>query len=561
MSDFDSRDDGVYVLAGDEWQKVCSPLNVVALTRDRDSNNWGRELQWRDADGKPHEAVIHEASLAPGNREVLSQLRSGGLWINVRLQDSVIDYIQSELPDKRVVVVQTTGWHDDSFILPDTVIPAASGDWELRYAPTVPTGDQGYGVAGTADDWKHEVGRLCGRNSRLLYGCSMSFSAPTLEMLGEEGGGSHLHGTSSGGKTTTLVVAGSVWGGGKNGFLKSWRTTSNALENIAAAHNDCFLPVDELGQLESRDADKVAYLLAGGQSKSRMNPDASGQRQKVWRLQFLSSGEVTTAQQADSVGSKTRGGMEVRMVNVPADAGKGLGAFEDFHGMAGGAQFAVKLKEAALKYYGAVGREWVRLLATDRHEYAEMLREDIRKFEQTYMPQDAVPEVRRVVHRFAIIAAAGELATLFDLSGWDEGDATWGAATCLAAWLENRGGAKQGHDAKQMFGQVRLFIQRNQLNGFRHISENPMAGGTYRPVGYYDYTDDGKLYCLQTEIFKQDVCKGFDHLQVLRALDEAGHLVHNSNRRDYQITIASKYRQRVYAIKDSLLTSDASVED
>jgi putative DNA primase/helicase len=230
--------------------------------------------------------------------------------------------------------------------------------------------------------------------------------------------------------------------------------------------------------------------------------------------------------------------------------------------MAGGAQFAVKLKEAALKYYGDVGREWVRLLVTDRREYAEMLKEDIRKFEQAHMPPDAVPEVGRVVHRFGIIAAAGELATLFDLTGWNKGEATWGAATCLEAWLANRGGAKQGHDAKQMLRQVRLFIERNQASGFRHVSGTPLTGGgTYRVVGYYDCTDDSTIYYLQTEIFRHDVCKGFDHLQVLRALDESGYLVHNSNRLDYQITIASKHRQRFYAIKDSLLTSDDGVVD
>jgi hypothetical protein len=57
--------------------------------------------------------------------------------------------------------------------------------------------------------------------------------------------------------------------------------------------------------------------------------------------------------------------------------------------MADGAEFAVKLMDAARKYYGAVGREWLGYLVVDRDAYAELLREYILKFEQAYMPKGA----------------------------------------------------------------------------------------------------------------------------------------------------------------------------
>ena len=42
-------------------------------------------------------------------------------------------------------------------------------------------------------------------------------------------------------------MSGSVWGGGGiNGFVRSWRATDNAIEGIALAHNDTFLPLDEI---------------------------------------------------------------------------------------------------------------------------------------------------------------------------------------------------------------------------------------------------------------------------------------------------------------------------
>ena len=556
MAKFDLRADGVYILAGDEWEKVCSSLRVVALTRDHESDNWGRLVQWDDADGKPHEKIIHHSSLAVGNKDVLTQLLAGGLAIEQNKRDSVIEYILSQSPAQRLTIALHTGWHGHAFVLPDAVIEPDNSSDEIRFAPSVPMGEHGYGVAGSADDWKREVGALCRSNSRLTFGISMAFCTPALEMLGEDGWGAHIHGASSTGKTTVLTASGSVWGGGKNGFLKSWRTTSNALENVAAAHNDCFLPLDELAMLDAKEADRVPYLLATGKSKARMNADSSGQRHKEWRLCFLSTGEVTAGQQAESVGARTRGGAEARMVNIPADAGKGMGAFEDLHGRRDAAQFAVTLREAALKFYGAVGREWVRLLITDRVVYTELLRDYILEFERDHMPQDAAPEVGRVVHHFAVIAAAGELATLFDLTGLELHEAEWACAECLRAWLESRGGAKAGHDASEMLAQVRHFLQSHQAD-FCRLPENPISGAprVYRPVGYTRASDSSPVYFVQGEIFKREACKGYDHRQVLATLELARHLEHDSDRRDKQLEIRPGERARFYAIRHSLLTN------
>jgi len=51
--------------------------------------------------------------------------------------------------------------------------------------------------------------------------------------------------------------------------------------------------------------------------------------------------------------------------------------------------------------------------------------------------------VRPSVQHFALAsrAAAGELATAFDVTGWPDGTATTAARVCLHAWLAERGGA------------------------------------------------------------------------------------------------------------------------
>lgn len=54
---------------------------------------------------------------------------------------------------------------------------------------------------------------LCVGNHRLTFVVSVAFAGPMLNMLGHESGGFHLYGDSSGGKTTHLQVAASIYGG------------------------------------------------------------------------------------------------------------------------------------------------------------------------------------------------------------------------------------------------------------------------------------------------------------------------------------------------------------
>jgi len=70
-----------------------------------------------------------------------------------------------------------------------------------------------------------------------------------LGLAGCEGGGLHLLGRSSTGKTTALRLAASVWGRGETpGFVRAWRATTNGLEGAAAGATDTVLILHELGQ-------------------------------------------------------------------------------------------------------------------------------------------------------------------------------------------------------------------------------------------------------------------------------------------------------------------------
>jgi putative DNA primase/helicase len=133
-------------------------------------------------------------------------------------------------------------------------------------------------------------------------------------------------------------VAASVYGGAN--YLQRWRATDNALEAIAAQHCDGLLILDELAQIDPKTAGECAYMLANEQGKARATRTGTPRARQAWRLLFLSAGELGLADHMAEGQKRTRVGQEVRMVDIAADAGAGLGAFENLHGMDGGAAFA-----------------------------------------------------------------------------------------------------------------------------------------------------------------------------------------------------------------------------
>jgi len=161
-------------------------------------------------------------------------------------------------------------------------------------------------------------------------------------------------------KTSSLRVAASV--NGPPSYMQRWRVTANALESIAAQHCDSLLILDELAQVDPREAGDAAYMLANESSKARATRNGGARPRLNWKLLFLSAGEVGLADHLAEAGRRPRAGQEARMVDIPADANCGLGIFEQLHGRPDAATLANELQRAAATTYGAPGLEWLEWL-------------------------------------------------------------------------------------------------------------------------------------------------------------------------------------------------------
>src|SRR5262249_33228053 len=233
--------------------------------------------------------------------------------------------------------VNRLGWADvpgvpgvPVYVFPGEVIGDA-GDEEPVYQPEFHSAVTAAArSAGTLEKWQKWVAGRAQGNPVLLFALSLSFSGPLLKFAGIEGGGFHLHGASSRGKTTAAQPAARGGGSGAGpagapgvASVRKWTATANAVEAIAAEHCDGLLVLDEIGEAQAHDMGRLIYQLAGGQGKSRLSRDAALRAPRTWRVVVFSTGEVPVQGVIEAAGRRARGGQLVRMVDVPAPAEDG----------------------------------------------------------------------------------------------------------------------------------------------------------------------------------------------------------------------------------------------
>jgi uncharacterized protein (DUF927 family) len=343
-----------------------------------------------------------------------------------------------------------------------------------------------------------------------------------LQLLNVEGGGFNLFGSSSTGKTSIARAAGASWGGGgPQGYPTSWRATANGLEGGAAIHNDGFAVMDEMGQIDAENAAQTAYMLANGQGKQRAGRGGEARPVLQWVLIFLSTAEITLVDKLQDARIRPMAGEEVRVLDIPVDAGATMGAFENLHGSSSAAAFADRLKAATTQHYGHAIHVFIERLANDLEGAREAVRGRMEEFVAKHCPKRADGQVQRAYQRFAIVAAAGELAVTYGVVPWPAGEASRGVAVCASAWLDHRGGVDSA-EVLRGIASLRRFIQEHGTSRFADI--NTWLNKVPKQAGFYRQYDGGLEYMLHPPAFRE-ACGGVDPVLVARALLRRGMLL------------------------------------
>ena len=515
---------------------VCSPLTVTAETRSKDQNQWGRLLEWRDRDEHPHLWAIPMSMLEGEPAAVCAVLADGGLIIGggSKVRNLLVRYIKECEPTTKARCINRIGWHGRVYVLPARTLGEQAGErvlFQVGAMGAAGTGD--FQQRGTVAEWRDSVAALCAGNSRPITAIGFAFAAALLHFLpGGESGGAHFRGDSSCGKSTMLWAAASVYGPpvGDDSFRKEWRATGNGLEGLATSRNHSLLILDEMGQVDGKEAGTIAYMLANGQPKLRMSDAALLRKAPSWRLLFLSSGEISLADHMAAAGRKINAGQENRLADIPALPFNGFGVFEALNGHPSGPALSVAIREAAAQHHGAVGLAFIEHATRVQDALPTRIKSRMASFAHDVVPPGASGQVHRVAERFGLVAAALELAAEFGLTGWDKDAGTWAVKTCFMDWLRQRGGAGD-HEETAILSQVRAFFEANGESRFSdfdlaekivtHQEEERRA--TANRVGFKQRSQlEGYTYYVLPEAFKNEICAGLNPeraIQVLKAAD------------------------------------------
>ncbi|MGX6610832.1 DUF927 domain-containing protein [Enterobacter kobei] len=481
--------------------KVSTAIYPVALSRDKASEDWGLVLQFADMDNHTHQFALPRAALIKEPSLMLEPLVSRGLHYEPSELRALQSYINTVQPVGRARSVSQTGWFGEVYVLPDEAIGASSEKVVYQSLSGAPAG---YEQSGSLEDWQNNIAAKCVGNSRLVLMAAAGLAGPLLELDSSlESGGFHIRSESSRGKSTGLRICKSLWGAPDK--LVTWRATSNGLEGVCFAHNDATLVIDELGQMADEnpaEAAQTVYMVANGSSKQRANRTGGAAAIKTWRLIFMSAGEVSLSNLMEQHGKKVKAGQEVRFIDIPADAGKGLGLFEELHGYDDGASFAEALNRDSKSYYGTAARAFLRLLTADKAGFTVRLKGLMAEF-LVHVPDGADGQIKRAANRFALVAAAGELAR--EVTGWPERESFRGVKACFDSWLAGRG--EGSHESNQAIESVKAQLLTWGDSRFGQAANGPVWG-----------VRNERDFWVYPAAFRDELCRGLDHRNVAKVL-------------------------------------------
>lgn len=493
---------------------LCSPLHVEAITADGNGESYGRVLRFIDAKKKWRHWAMPMELLAGSGEDLRAELYSMGAIPNPNAKPQFIKYLADERPKRQIRCATQVGWCLNSFVLPGEVIGPQKAGIIFQSGERV---QAEYGQHGTIEGWQREVSARAIGNPVLMMALSAAFVGPLLEKMEAESGGIHMVGNSSTGKSSVLKAAASVWGGPKH--VRSWNSTANGMEGVAALFNDNLLPLDEISECAPRDIDRIIYAIANGVGRQRASRSGAARSVTRWRCFVLSSGERMVPTEMANANIKAKAGQLVRLIDLPV--ARQHGVWDELHGLPDGQTLSDVIKGGAAKHHGKAGPEFLRQLTSGIRNWSEQL-EEFKRLSEFAVSDNDDGQAKRVAARFALIALAGELASEFGVTGWPEGEAIWASAIMFQIWRTKR---QHGHaESAQILEQVVGFIDRHGDSRFSQNGDERAAQFVRDRAGWWeDDYDDDRVYWFTPDGL-HEATRGHDFNNALDVLIAVGAL-------------------------------------
>ncbi|MDO4564824.1 MAG: DUF927 domain-containing protein [Clostridia bacterium] len=225
-------------------------------------------------------------------------------------------------------------------------IPGQELDLVLDVDPSMLGMVRGYSASGTLAEWIRMVNPHRSRHI-FRFIVAASFAAPLLRIVNQRIFFVYNWAGSRGGKTAALKAALSAWGDPSR-ILGNFNATGVALERMASMYCDLPLGLDErqLAGRNQESIERIVYMLAEGQGRTRGAKTGGLQTTNTWRSVIISTGEEPLSTETSQSGVASR---VLELYGAPFEDEASASLMHQqtalFHGTAGPA-FIARLVEA-----------------------------------------------------------------------------------------------------------------------------------------------------------------------------------------------------------------------
>lgn len=442
ISRWNSRDGG-------SWTPpiACfSEIEILGEARDWNNENWGRLIEFYDRDGRKHEKFLLNSELTGKGDDVREELTQEGFELmntGNGISKILCDYIYQrplkadpDNPEKerqRIRITTSAGWLGEVFVTPDKIYGPAG---EKIYYSQEKKHQANYEIKGTLEDWRGSVSYLAQYSNNLTLAICTAFAAPLIRitsMAEQISSGFHFYGLQGTGKTSIIKAAASVYGkpvegesdgGRSDGRIVQWTATANRAEYIAAAYNDNLLCIDEATAISAKEIEAMCYRLGNGKLKARLNKDLMASSAETWKIMILSTGETSIEKAGEREKYDIRAGALARLISIRAQSenGDAYGIFESLPNDLNREQAYSELINGYTENYGTAGDAWLTFITSSRAEITQKIRDYFKEFTDPIAKELGYQQMREL-RRFALCAAAGEIASEAGITGWKKGHA------------------------------------------------------------------------------------------------------------------------------------------
>jgi hypothetical protein len=541
---------GLAALLTGGWMRVAKDrIDLLAWShqfgfqRKSERQAWRHHFLITERNGSQSTFELPREKLAGTGASAIRALMKAGIHVVGRdvARKALVQFLYFK-PRREIIRMPRVGWAEVglhwTFARPDEVItpPGMPQAGHVSYELDAAAIRHGLHVTGTTAEWADEIATPLRGNSNVALSFATFFAAPLLHFANEPGGGNHPYGPSTIGKTMASDAGQSIYGWpletADNAFGVTWAGSEAGFDALALARTDLGLPLDEITLADRRSAEQIVYKLASGTKGPRATSTGGLRETAHASVLVLSTGEKSLA---EFIGRSLQEGARKRLVDIPAEVQPGS-AFETIPRE----QIHIESKrlfDAMKRHHGAVGRDWQRhLVDIGPNKIKAGLHEHRGAFlalpEVLAVAAKAHPQVRAVVNRFALYAAALRMAIAAELLPWSVEEADAGIIACMQRWVLQRGNLDTAGEVVRAARQVERELVSGLGENFIHIHK---TGGRWKPL-----TEADELKQKTPERFDGYVkpdhvllwpgalrrrCNGIDPVEIARHLQQRGVLI------------------------------------